>query len=109
MAPSSRRSLSRIRVWINSGTGISSGSPKSSGSRASRMNEDAAHQVARAIAKVCARYPGSILLFERLRKIKAKGASRSRRMNRKQANHLRGKINQRAREKVFTQGSCTVE
>jgi putative transposase len=74
-----------------------------------RMNEDAAHQVARAIANVCARYPGSVLLFERLRKIKAKGASRSRRMNRKQANQLRGKINQRAREKVFAQGSCTVE
>ncbi len=74
-----------------------------------RMNEDAAHQVARRIATVCARFPGSVLLFERLRKIKAKGESRSRRMNRKQANQLRGKINQRAREKVFAQGSCTVE
>jgi putative transposase len=74
-----------------------------------RMNEDAAHQVARRIATVCARYPGSVLLFERLRKIKARGESRSRRMNRKQANHLRGKINQRSREQVFAQGSCTVE
>jgi putative transposase len=74
-----------------------------------RMNEDAAHQVARRIATVCARYPGSVLLFERLRKIKARGESRSRRMNRKQANHLRGKINQRSRERVFAQGSCTVE
>src|ERR1700751_609111 len=38
-----------------------------------RMNEDAAHRVARSIATVCARYPGCVLLFERLRKIKPKG------------------------------------
>ena len=50
-----------------------------------------------------------MLLFERLRKIKAKGASKSRRMNRKQANHLRGKINQQAREKAFVEGVVTVE
>ena len=74
-----------------------------------RMNEDAAHKVARSIAKVCARYPGCVLLFERLRKIRAKGASKSRRMNRKQANHLRGKINQQAREKAFVAGVVTVE
>ena len=74
-----------------------------------RMNEDAAHQVARSIAGVCARYPGSVLLFERLRKIKAKGASKSARMNRKQANQLRGKINQKAREKAFVEGVVTVE
>ena len=35
-----------------------------------RMNEDTAHQVARRIAEVGARYPGCVLLFERLRKIK---------------------------------------
>ena len=74
-----------------------------------RMNEDAAHKVARSIANVCARYPGCVLLFERSRKIKPKGASKSRRMNRKQANQLRGKINQYSREKVFVQGMCTVE
>ncbi len=74
-----------------------------------RMNEDAAHKVARSIANVCARYPGCVLLFERLRKIRAKEASKSRRMNRKQANQLRGKINQKAREKAFVEGIVTVE
>jgi IS605 OrfB family transposase len=74
-----------------------------------RMNEDAAHKVAHSIASVCARYPGCVLLFERLRKIKPKGASKSRRMNRKQANHLRGKINQQAREQAFVAGVVTVE
>ncbi len=74
-----------------------------------RMNEDAAHRVARIIATVCARYPGCVLLFERLRKIKSKGGSKSRRMNRKQANQLRGKINQYAREKAFVLGVVTAE
>jgi len=74
-----------------------------------RMNEDAAHKVARSIANVCARYPGCVLLFERLRKIRAKGASKSRRTNRKQANQLRGTINQQAREKAFVAGVVTVE
>jgi len=41
-----------------------------------RMNEEAAHKVSRSIANVCARYPGCVLLFERLRKIPAKGGSR---------------------------------
>jgi IS605 OrfB family transposase len=74
-----------------------------------RMNEDAAHQVAHSIASVCARYPGCVLLFERLRKIRAKGGGKSRRINRKQANQLRGKINQQAREKAFVEGVVTVE
>jgi transposase len=74
-----------------------------------RMNEDAARKVACSIARVCTRYPGCVLLFERLRKIKAKAGSNSRRMNRKQANQLRGKINQYSREKVYAQGVCTVE
>jgi len=75
-----------------------------------RMNEDAAHQVAHRIAGVCARYPGSVLLFERLRKFKPKAASKSRRMNRRVANQLRGKINQYAREQAFaTCATCTVE
>ena len=74
-----------------------------------RLNEDAAHKVARRIAAVCARYPGCILLFERLRKIKAGEASKSRRMNRKRANQLRGKINQHARDKAYVAGVVTVE
>jgi putative transposase len=73
------------------------------------MNEDAAHQVSRRIAEVCAHYPGCILLFERLRKIKPKGESKSRRLNRRQANHLRGKINQYARDKAYEHAIVTVE
>ena len=74
-----------------------------------RMHADAAHQVAHRIAAVCAKYPGCVLLFERLRKIKPRGASKSRRMNRKQANQLRGKINQTAREQAYALGVVTVE
>jgi hypothetical protein len=75
-----------------------------------RTNEDAAHQVAHRIAQVCARYPGCVLLFERLRKIKAKGGSKSRRMNRRQANQLRGKINRYAKDKAYAASSTvTVE
>jgi IS605 OrfB family transposase len=74
-----------------------------------RMNADAAHQVAHRIAAVCAKYPGCVLLFERLRKIKPKGASKSRRMNRKQANQVRGKINQAAREQAYALGVVTAE
>ncbi len=74
-----------------------------------RMNEDAAHKAACIIANVCAKYPGCVLLFERLRKIKARGGSTSRRRNRRQANQMRGKINQYAREKSFAEGTVTVE
>jgi len=74
-----------------------------------RMNEDAAHKVSRSIANVCAKYPGCVLLFERLRKIKPTGASKSRRMNRRQANQLRGKINRYAKDKAYVQGTVTVE
>jgi transposase len=74
-----------------------------------RMNEDAAHCVARRIANVCAKYPGCVLVFERLRKIRRAAGSKSRRMNRKQANQLRGKINQYAREKAYALGVVTVE
>jgi transposase len=74
-----------------------------------RMNNNAAHRVARSIANVCAKYPGCVLVFERLRKIRPKGGSKSRRMNRKQANQLRGKINQRAREKAYALGVVTAE
>ena len=74
-----------------------------------RLNEDAAHKVARSIATVCARYAGCLLLFERLRKIKPGPGSKSRRMNRRRANQLRGKINQHARDKAYAQGVVTVE
>jgi putative transposase len=74
-----------------------------------RMNSDAARKTAHAIARVCAKYPGCVLLFERLRKIKARGASKSRRLNRRLANQLRGQINQRTREQVYAQGTVTVE
>jgi putative transposase len=74
-----------------------------------RMNEDAAQKVAREIAHVCVRYPGCVLLFERLRKIKRSGGSKSRRLNRKQANQLRGKINQYAKGKAYEQRVVTVE
>jgi IS605 OrfB family transposase len=73
------------------------------------MNEDAAHQVARRIANTCAKYPGCVLIFERLRKIRRSAGSKSRRMNRKQANQPRGKINHLARAKAYAQGIVTVE
>ena len=53
--------------------------------------------------------PGCILLFERLRKIKRGGGSTSRRMNRRQSNQLRGKINQYAKDKNYAQGLVTIE
>jgi putative transposase len=74
-----------------------------------RLNEDAAHKVARQIATVCARYPGCILLFERLRKIKPSPGSASRRMNRRRANQVRGKIREHARDKAYVQQVVTVE
>jgi transposase len=74
-----------------------------------RMNADAAHQVAHRIAAVCAKYPGCVLPVTRLRKISAIRASKSRRMNRKQANQLRGNINQNAREQAYALGVVTVE
>jgi putative transposase len=74
-----------------------------------RMNTDAAHKTARSIACICAKYPGCILLFERLRKIKARGGTNSRRCNRKQANQLRGQINRLAKEKAYALAIVTVE
>jgi putative transposase len=74
-----------------------------------RMNTDAARKTAHAIARVCAKYPGCVLLFERLRKIKARDASKSRRLNRKQANQLRGQINRLGKEQAFVEGTVTVE
>ena len=74
-----------------------------------RQNLDTAHKTARAIVEVCEQYPGCVLLFERLRTIKPKGGSKSRRLNRKQANQLKGKINQLAKEKAYAQGVVSVE
>ncbi len=74
-----------------------------------RQNTDAAHKTARAIAEVCEKYPGCVLLFECLRKIKPSGGSKSRRLNRKQANQLKGKINQLAKEKAYAIGVVSVE
>jgi transposase len=74
-----------------------------------RLNTDAAHKVARQIATVCASYPGCVLLFERLRKIKPGPGSKSRRMNRRRANQLRGKIRAHAKDKAYVQQVVTVE
>src|SRR5258708_1539110 len=73
------------------------------------QNRDAAHQTARAIVKVCEQYPGCVLVFERLRVIKPKGGSKSRRLNRKQANQLKGQINHLAKEKAYAIGVVSVE
>jgi len=79
-----------------------------------RMNDYFAHVVSKRIVEVCGEirreYPGSeqIILFERLRKIKPKG-SKSRRLNRKQANQLKGKIIRFTRYKAYYLGVVTVE
>jgi putative transposase len=74
-----------------------------------RQNGDCAHKTARAIVEVCEKYPGGVLVFERLRKIRPSGGSKSRRLNRKQANQLKGKINQLAKEKAYAIGVVSVE
>jgi IS605 OrfB family transposase len=74
-----------------------------------RQNLDAAHKTARAIVEVCEQYPGCVLVFERLRVIKPSGGSKSRRLNRKQANQLKGKITQFAKEKAYAIGVVSVE
>ncbi len=73
------------------------------------MNQDAAHTTAHAIVEVCQKYPGCVLLFERLRKMKQGAVSKSRRLNRKQANQLKGQINQLSKEKAYACGVVTVE
>ena len=74
-----------------------------------RLNANAAHKVARQIATVCTTYPGCILLFERLRTIKPGKGSTSRRMNRRRANQLRGKIREHATDKAYVHQVVTVE
>jgi putative transposase len=68
-----------------------------------------AHKTARAIVEVCEQYPGCVLVFERLRVIKRSGESKSRRLNRKQANQLKGQINHLAKEKAYAIGVVSVE
>jgi len=72
-----------------------------------RTNRDFAHKVSRVIADVCARYPGCVLIFERLRRPRSKGESRSRRLNRKLANQ--SLIRDYARYKAYAAGVVTVE
>jgi len=74
-----------------------------------RQNRDVAHKTARVIVEACEQYPGCVLLFERLRVIKQARGSKSRRLNRKQANQLKGKINQLAKEKAYASGVVSVE
>jgi putative transposase len=68
-----------------------------------------AHKVAHAIAEICRAYPGCVLVFERLRKIKPGKGSKSRRLNRKLANQMRGLIRDNAKEQAFRHGTVTVE
>ncbi len=74
-----------------------------------RQNRAEAHRVSRAIVEICEQYPGCVLLFERLRVIKPKGGSKSKRRNRKQANQLKGQINQLAKAKAYASGIVSVE
>jgi Putative transposase DNA-binding domain len=105
------RHLKRIakKQWQSGGSVKGERSNRDLWRHIDRQNQDAAHKVAHSIAEVCASYPGCILLFERLRKIKAGKGSKSRRMNRKRANQLRGKINEQARDKAYLHQIVTVE
>ena len=63
---------------------------------------DAAHQGSAQHCTMCAHsIPAVCCSLSACARSEPKGASKSRRMNRKQANQLRGKINQYAREKAF--------
>jgi hypothetical protein len=105
------RHLKRIakKQWQSGGSVKGERSNRDLWRHIDRQNQDAAHKVAHSIAEVCASYPGCILLFERLRKIKAGKGSKSRRINRKRANQLRGKINEQARDKAYLHQIVTVE
>lgn len=75
-----------------------------------RTNLDFARRAAAVIAEVCRGCPGCVLIFERLRKIRPKkGESKSRRLNRKLANQLKGLIRDLAKQKVLALGVATVE
>src|SRR5260221_11476586 len=98
------RHLKKIakKQWQSGAPGKGEHSTRDLWGHIDRQNQDAAHKVAHSIAEVCASYPGCILLFERLRKIKPGKGSKSRRMNRRRANQLRGKINQQAKDKAYS-------
>jgi IS605 OrfB family transposase len=74
-----------------------------------RQHGDCAHKTARAIVEVCEKDPGGVLVFERLRTIKASGGSKARRLNRKQATQPKGTSNQLAQEKAYAIGVVSVE
>jgi hypothetical protein len=105
------RHLKRIakKQWQSGGPVAGEHSNQQLWRHVDRLNEDAAHQVARRIAAVCASFPGCILLFERLSTIKPGPGSKSRRMNRRRANQLRGKINAHAKDKAYMHQVVTVE
>jgi transposase len=50
-----------------------------------------------------------VLVFERLRVIEPKGGSKAKRLNRKQVNQLKGKIDQLAKEKAYAVGIVACE
>ncbi|MCL6639478.1 MAG: transposase [Firmicutes bacterium] len=100
--------------WLSRKPVKGEGSDKLLWGHVRRMNDYYAHMVSRRIVKICEdirkAYPGAeiVILFERLRKIKAKG-SKSCRLNRKQANLLKGKIIEFTRYKAYYLGIVTVE
>ena len=73
-----------------------------------RTNEDFAHKASKAIATLAMKYPGSVLIFENLRKIRSKG-SKTHRLNRKLANQIRGLVRDYSKYKAFQAGTVTVE
>nr|WP_243137300.1 transposase [Desulfofundulus thermobenzoicus] len=74
-----------------------------------RTNLDFAHKVSRKIADVCAKYPRCVLIFERLGRSGHGKGGKARRINRKQANQLRGLIRDLSKHKAFQYGTVTVE
>jgi len=75
-----------------------------------RTNDDFAHKASRTIVDICAKYPGCVLIFEKLRKIKrVRGQSKCHRANRKKANQVRGKIFEYSKAKAYGIGVVTLE
>ncbi len=74
-----------------------------------RTNEDFARQAAKVIADICSQYPGSILVLENLRNMRANGEGKSHRLNRRLANQIRGLLRDYAKYKAFLHATVTVE
>ena len=74
-----------------------------------RTNLDFAHKVSKKIAGICAKYPGSVLIFERLGRSECGKGGKVKRINRKQAYQLRGLIRRLSKYKAFQYGTVTVE